>query len=318
MQEKKKHTENSLLNNKLIEKICIESLNIETYHYSRECKFSGLEYYKILSASQLRSMHTPFHLLRYIEVSNKPSQAELLNQALKLLITESTNNELICFDDSEIVKEIGGKNPRGTKKYRNWKKEYCQEDGKTLRKNIIPKKEYEMLINFKNLVEDSALLRELCKDAAVENSIFQKFENGLYTKIRPDYLKVANKQIVEKLHSYNVQIGDLLHIKLKPTRNASWDKFEYELKLQNYELKAAFYHDLLQRYYGNDINIHDLIIALEQETNLFTIRIAGNDFLERGRKSYSERLETYMECSKNEDFRRGYEVWNSNSLIKII
>ena len=58
----------------------------------------------------------------------KESQALTFGSLYDMMLFEPDNvaNRFYCLDDTDIVNSIGGRNPRNTKKYREWKAEALQ------------------------------------------------------------------------------------------------------------------------------------------------------------------------------------------------
>jgi hypothetical protein len=89
----------------------------------------------------------------------KESQALSFGSVYDTLLFEPEKYESLyhTFDDKEICAEIGGKNPRATKKYKEWKED-LYVDAKALGKDVVSEDDYIMAIDMISRLDDCGLL----------------------------------------------------------------------------------------------------------------------------------------------------------------
>ncbi|BAQ92513.1 nuclease [uncultured Mediterranean phage uvMED] len=84
-----------------------------------------------LSYSSIKSFaKSPNHLIEYWERKRESTPAMLKGTLIHTLILEPEEfgARYFILNDSEIMEEIGGKNPRATKKYKEWKADQLAEN----------------------------------------------------------------------------------------------------------------------------------------------------------------------------------------------
>lgn len=69
-----------------------------------------------------------------------------------LLEPEKASDQFIIIDDAEICASIGGKNPRATKKYKEWKEEFMAQNAS---KTIVSEEDWEMATSMINRLDAS-------------------------------------------------------------------------------------------------------------------------------------------------------------------
>ena len=89
----------------------------------------------------------------------KESQALSFGSVYDTLLFEPAeyNNRFFTFDDKEICDEIGGKNPRATKKYKEWRDDMTIQAEKE-DKRVVSEDDYIMAIDMISRLDDCGLL----------------------------------------------------------------------------------------------------------------------------------------------------------------
>lgn len=88
----------------------------------------------------------------------KTSQALSFGSVYDCLLFEPEKYEdrFITFDDHQIIKEIGGKSPRATSKYKNWKQELSDQASAEGRE-IVSEEDFTMAIEMINRLDETGL-----------------------------------------------------------------------------------------------------------------------------------------------------------------
>lgn len=89
----------------------------------------------------------------------KESQALSFGSVYDTLLFEPNEyqNRFHTFDDKDICAEIGGKNPRATKRYKEWKED-LYVDAKAVGKEVVSEEDYIMAIDMISRLDDCGLL----------------------------------------------------------------------------------------------------------------------------------------------------------------
>jgi hypothetical protein len=141
----------------------------------------------------------------------------------------------------------------------------------------------------------------------------------LQVRIRPDVLVKADERTMSAAAEFGAEIGDILHISIKSTKDASPEGYRREAYKMNYHVAEAYYYDVLQAIYPNE-KIVPVFLAVEKDKdNLFTgawnFFQMTSDFLNRGRAEYINNLEVWRYTQEFQDFSPAYEFLNKNSRI---
>ena len=69
-----------------------------------------------------------------------------------LFTPEEFNNRFVVFDDLKIVSDIGGKNPRVTKEYRDWKHQFSRGAGE---RDVVSLEDHQRAIDMINRISET-------------------------------------------------------------------------------------------------------------------------------------------------------------------
>lgn len=125
------------------------------------------------------------------------------------------------FDDREILEEIGGKNPRATLKYREWKADQDDEVGE---KSVLTADEYQQAIDMITRLDDSGVL-----------NIYMQ---GEYQVEFLQTLKIKGFEEVPVRGFLDV-LGDGFIVDSKSTR--SINSFRKDVRFMDYDIQAFLY-----------------------------------------------------------------------------
>ena len=138
-----------------------------------------------VSSSRLKKLKiSPYH---FNSLQETDSSAFAFGRCFEDALVGEVNYSL--FDDSENIKEIGGKNPRATNKYKEWKKGFLSRNDKELFKID----DFNLLERSVLIAKQNKVMNAFIKNGLREPSIFFRF-NGCRLKSRPDFVVTNGTQ----------------------------------------------------------------------------------------------------------------------------
>lgn len=198
------------------------------------------------------------------------------------------NDEYLVLDDTEKCKEIGGKKPQATTKYKEW---VAEETAKAEGKIILSMDDWAMLSGIRASFDKHPTAPGIIRRGWAEQTFhFDESETGAPVKIRPDF-------ITEGLYG----------IDLKSTEDASPKGFGKSVANYNYLKQGAIITDGFKEATGHTLNGF-IFIAVEKSPpyQIGLYHMTDNQLL-LGRQDYLRDCATYMECKKN-NFWPGYST----------
>lgn len=185
----------------------------------------------------------------------------------------------IFFDDTEKCKEIGGKSPRATTKYKDW---YAEFIANIPDKKILDMDQKTMITKIVTAVKSRPIEAGLLAEGWCEKTLmFVEPETGAPVKVRPDWI-AANGFIVD----------------FKSTEDASPEEFGKSCANYDYDIQAALYTDGYTQVFGKAPEGFIFIAGEKSAPNGVGIYFATNEMIELGRRKYKDACRTYMECKK--------------------
>lgn len=151
----------------------------------------------------------------------KESQALTFGSLYDMMLFEPDNvaDRFYCLDDADIVSSIGGRNPRNTKKYREWKEEALQATSNT-DKELVSTEEWKTA-------------EEMIERLKVSGLYDKRFAGGKYqVEFNVDLDGVPLKGFLDCLQ-------DDCIIDSKSSRGVS--KFKYDVNGWSYDIQAYIY-----------------------------------------------------------------------------
>jgi len=124
--------------NKLVNKVGKEYLSYSSIKYALQ----DMRLWEMYMSGQLK----------------KTSQALSFGSVYDCLLFEPEKYEerFVTFDDSEIIKEIGGKSPRATSKYKVWKDELIAQS-KERKLEVVSEEDFMMALDMINRLDETGL-----------------------------------------------------------------------------------------------------------------------------------------------------------------
>jgi len=173
-----------------------------------------------VSASRLKTLKkSPLHFINYKAMA--PRAEFTIGNVFECLILEEDKftEQFYIFDDRKVCQEIGGKNPRVTNKYRDWKAEALKfAEGR----EIINFEDYELVRNMLDQFDTNREANRLLSAGTVQPSIFFDY-NGVKLKTRPDFVNQSGGVIVD----------------IKTTSAEGPEGFQKQMANLNYHLQAV-------------------------------------------------------------------------------
>ena len=136
---------------------------------------------------------------------------------MMLFEPEKANDTYAYLDDTDIIAAIGGRNPRVTKKYREWKAEQAEANAS---KELVSKEDWEKAQEMIKRLKDCGLY-------------YKQFEGGKFqVEFNVDFDGVPLKGFLDCLHDDRI-------IDSKSSR--AIDKFRYDVNSWSYDIQAYIY-----------------------------------------------------------------------------
>jgi len=136
---------------------------------------------------------------------------------MMLFEPEKANDTYVYLDDTDIVAAIGGRNPRVTKKYREWKAEQAEANAS---KELVSKEDWEKAQEMIKRLKDCGLY-------------YKQFEGGKFqVEFNVDLDGIPLKGFLDCLHDDRI-------IDSKSSR--AIDKFRYDVNSWSYDIQAYIY-----------------------------------------------------------------------------
>lgn len=238
---------------------------------------------RYLTCSHLKLLKNngPTYLLEYLKgnIKSKESDAFKIGSAFHMRVLEPHlfDKTYIVFDDTEICKEIGGKMPRATNKYKEHYAQFLDVNNGLI---ILSIDEFEQIDSMAKSVLNHLQSKELVKSCTYFESVFTNTIQGIEFKSKVDGLSANNYFI------------DLKSISVSPTS----DNVRHEFYKRDYDMQAAIYADVT--------GINNPWYIFVEKTYPYTIGIyeISQETLESGRKKYLQYLDLYKATVKNANF----------------
>lgn len=227
---------------------------------------------------------SPSHLHMYLNRQKEDKKHDIEGKAFHTSILEPNefDKRFYVFDDAKVLEEIGGKKPRGTNKYKEWKElELVKAEGKM----VLNGDKYEDLMRMRDKVLSIQEIRNLLSITSKE-VIMKDTYDGVKRKCKFDAIRHRD-----------------FFFDLKSTKDPS-GKFRHAFFRYNYDRQTAWYKDIGQVTNG-------FVICVEK-TYPYSVAILEitDDTFERGRDKYRPLIKQYEEYflkGKIKDFSTHYQ-----------
>lgn len=213
----------------------------------------------------------PEALENYYKYGSEDNPAFAFGRAFHMFILEPhlfTKNYWI-LDDTEICKEIGGKRPSATKKYKEWLEQVSQDN---LGKEMISFNDVNRLEEMKSKLYSIPQVVTLLKDTQRE-VVYNRSINGVDCKGKLDAVK-PNHLIID----------------LKTTSKCpSPEQFSRDFRNYSYDQQMAFYSALA--------DVPEACIIAIQKVKPYTVGVymVSKESMEQGTQKYEYALELYKD-----------------------
>lgn len=246
---------------------------------------------KALSYSSLRQfLESPKHFKNYIM---NPEQTEAMIQGQRFheacLEPDKFKAKYWVLDDIEKVKEIGGGNPRVTKKYKEWKQEQIDlNEGR----EMLKIDEYNMYLSMSNYLRVNKATSKFMNNLTDTEASIEFEHDGFKVKGKVDgHGKNEEKFIID----------------LKKVADARYKKVKWNIEDDNLHLQAGLYchHLRIMNYY---------LICIDSKCNTTVIKI-DQSVIEKGFQRFEYAIERFQECAEQDLWNSSYEFYNNGYII---
>lgn len=276
----------------------IQSVNIHPYNGSDKEYHANKDH---VSASGLKKLKvSPAHY-KESEEDTEETEAIKFGSAYHLynLQPDKFEDEYYIFDDSAIYSVLigeGFKSPRSTKQYKEWAESEMRIIGN---RKTISKEWFQTIKAMNERLMRHSYVRMLLAGGINEQGYMGSIQTEageINIKFKPDHINEGKKFIVD----------------LKTAKDASADGFQRAAAEMDYQIQAAFYADLLERYNGDGRAYTFFFIAQEKTAPYaFNIFESSPQFISQGRYEYEMLLQLYKYCTDNNHWP-GYQIWCEN------
>lgn len=121
--------------------------------------------------------NSPRDFIKYKILKEEPTEAMIYGKLLHCVVLEPDKREerYVVLDDADIIKEIGGGNPRATNRYKDWKKAILESAGDRTLVSLQQWKDAELAADAISHDLSARLLLEITPD--VEQEIVWEYNN---------------------------------------------------------------------------------------------------------------------------------------------
>ncbi len=241
-----------------------------------------------LSFSSLKAFaESPAEFIQYILREKKTTPAMQWGVLVHCMILEpdTFDDRYTIMDDLEICTQIGGKSPRSTNKYKDWKAEFLSTAGDS---EIIPITMFNQAAIVVNNVNSNRAARSILDMCPVREGLVEwkycdmKFRGFIDAKSAPD--------------------GEKAKLDIKTCKDASPRKFHKEIIENKYHLQAAMYTEAEMEYSPYHI------IAVDKKSGVSVHRLEP-PLIEHGAKEYKRLMDGFNRCLLTDTFGQSYDFW---------
>jgi hypothetical protein len=238
---------------------------------------------KGLSYSALSAfIKSPRHYYKYVtdkETTEAMEKGKRFHMAI--LEPDKYKEQYFVFDDTDKVKEIGGKSPRATTKYKEWKIEYLRAKGN---KKEISKKEHDTYEAMQKSLQMHSVTKNFMLDKLSENEKSFTYEEDNY---------MITGKIDKASKGYTVDF--------KKVADASYNKIKWDIERNNYDIQGVNYSK------GNNTSNH-YIVFIDEGCNI-TVVLAELETLIRWEEKYNTALDNFTKCIENDSWHMSYDFY---------
>jgi exodeoxyribonuclease VIII len=231
-------------------------------------------------------LQSPAHYRFYKDNPQPASKAMLTGRAVHMAILEPHlfKEKYACLDDSQIIAEIGGANPRATKVYKEWLAAFRSENSE---REVLVIDEYVNILNMSEAVYSHKSAGQLLNtEGRCELSLFWvDKETDVPMKSRLDKLLVTNRII-----------------DIKTCESASLKDFERSIYNYGYYLQAAVYSEAFKAVYNLDLLPFTFICIESKPPYAVAVYELDEQALMLGQVVMRKCINLYKECKEFNDW----------------
>lgn len=244
---------------------------------------------KHLSFSALKAfLQSPKHFFRYkTDKTTTPAMEEGKMFHMAILEPEIFKKRYWVLDDSEKCVEIGGKVPRNTKVYKEWKQDQIDANAG---RELITKEDYDLYLKMGDYLYECSATSWIMEGLAYKEKDFEFEHLGF---------KIKGKIDGE---------GKDYCMDLKKVADASFKKVKWVIFDMFYHMQAAIYSAAVKKadYY---------LVFIDKAINVTVVKI-GKETLDTGWTAFESALNEFQRCIEEDSFNSSYEFFN-NGYIEI-
>jgi len=244
---------------------------------------------KGLSYSALSNiLKSPSHYYRYVTDKEK-TEAMKKGQRFHMAILEPEEfkKKYFIIDDSEKIEEIGGKSPRSTKHYKEWKNSVILENEG---RELVDKKEVEIYNRMIDKLKCHSVAGSLLFDSEGENEKPFTYDDS-------DFLITG--KIDRATKEYTVD--------LKKVADASWHKIRWDIERMNYDLQGVIYSK------ANKTKKHYLVY-IDEACNITVILMQEDKLISYSAKYYAA-FNSFKECAEQDLWHMSYDYYQKMIIL---
>lgn len=241
---------------------------------------------KPLSFSSLKAFkESPKDFIKYCLREKEETEAMFFGSLVHCMVLEPDQfyYRYFILDDTAKCLEIGGKSPRATNAYKEWKQELI---ARNFGKKLVP-------VNIHQQAEIMA------------SGITHNYAAARIMKMAPEREKKIEWQYKNfRFHGFVDMNGEVV-IDLKTCADANPRKFQYEARQNNYPLQGGMYLTGLKE------NKPYYIIAADKKGGV-SVHCLTEDIIQDALHEYERLVDRFNECMLKEQFDMSYDFFADN------
>ena len=243
---------------------------------------------KHLSFSALKAfLQSPKHFFRYkTEKETTKAMEEGTQFHMAILEPNKFTETYFVLNDAEKCIEIGGKVPRNTKAYKEWKQEQVD---KNTGKELISKEDYDLYLKMGDYLNKCSATSWIMKGLTHREKDFQFEHGGFLIKGKID------------------GEGNDYCMDLKKVADASYKKVKWTIRDMMYDMQGAIYSAAAKKkkYY---------LVFIDKGINVTVVKISP-DTLQTGFVAFEAALSEFQRCIEEDAFNSSYEFFNNGYIV---
>ncbi len=276
-----------------------EELNITDQELSKKAEFNIvidkiMNKEKSLSFSALKAfLQSPQHYYRYVmekETTKAMEEGKMFHMAI--LEPERFEKEYWVLDDEEKIEEIGGKNPRATKKYKEW---VVEQEALNSQGSRIDKKLYDTFLRMGRYLSNNRATKFLMSDLTEKEKKIEFTHNDF--------------NIIGFIDGVGTHMGGEFEGKkytldLKKVADASYKKLRWTIQDMKYSMQGAIYSTA-------ESACEHYLICIDMKCNVQVVRM-GVETLEAGFADFNAATDSFRDCAETDSWYSSFEFFKGN------